>query len=86
MKPQKKSLTAPKTGRFTPPGSSLQPSISQGTWNLMREMEAKEWLNRFREKLHDHGPRDARLWWAKTIADIDAVVKNKLRSNCSGRH
>ena len=73
MKPQKKSLTKSKTDQSTRNGSLTQHFTSQGIWNLMRETEALEWLERYREKAYEHGKNEARRWWIKTIMDIERI-------------
>ena len=39
----------------------------------MREMEAHEWLDRYREKAYESGKNEARRWWTKTIMDIERI-------------
>ena len=36
----------------------------------MREMEAKEWINRFQIKRQTQGFGNAKVWWEETFDDI----------------
>jgi hypothetical protein len=36
----------------------------------MREMEAKEWINRFQIKRQTQGLGNAKVWWEETLDDI----------------
>lgn len=36
----------------------------------MREMEAKEWINRFQIKWQTQGLGNAKVWWEETFDDI----------------
>ena len=36
----------------------------------MREMEAKEWINRFQIKRQTQGLGNAKVWWEETFDDI----------------
>lgn len=96
MRQQKKSLTAAVKDKITQNGLLTQPSTSQEIYNLMRETEAMDWLDRYREKAYEHGKTAARLWWLKTISDIERIrgkeaaddlrnrmnrIQNDLRSN-----
>jgi hypothetical protein len=36
----------------------------------MREMEAKEWINRFQTKRQTQGLGNAKVWWEETFDDI----------------
>lgn len=73
MRQQKKSLTAAAKDKTTQNGLLTQPSTSQEIYNLMRETEAMDWLERYREKAYEHGKTAARLWWLKTISDIERI-------------
>jgi len=39
----------------------------------MREAEAMEWIDRYRERAYEHGKTEARRWWIKTISDIERI-------------
>lgn len=39
--------------------------------NHMRNLEAKEWLRRYKDKVNALGIYDARQWWRDVIADIE---------------
>lgn len=47
--------------------SSSERSSLQET---MREMEAKEWINRFQTKRQTQGLGNAKVWWEETFDDI----------------
>ena len=59
------------------------------TWSQedLRNSEAREWLRRYKKKLNDLGPYDARQWWKQTITAIakirgqDAADDLKSRMN-----
>ena len=36
----------------------------------MKEMEAKEWINRFQTKRQTQGFGNAKVWWEETLDDI----------------
>ena len=36
----------------------------------MREMEAREWINRFQTKRQTQGLGNAKVWWEETFDDI----------------
>ena len=56
-----------------PKSKSRKPSSSREILELMKEMEAREWMDRFREKAYEHGKNEARRWWIKTIMDIERI-------------
>jgi hypothetical protein len=37
---------------------------------IMRNMEAREWINRYRKKMLEEGKGEAQYWWQQTLADI----------------
>jgi hypothetical protein len=39
----------------------------------MRQMEAREWLRRYRMKAGREGAAAARAWWAVVIGDIEKI-------------
>ena len=36
----------------------------------MRELEAREWIKRFKKKALEEGGGEAQYWWQQTLADI----------------
>jgi hypothetical protein len=73
MKPQKESLIALRMATSTPNGSLIQHYTSQEIWNLMREAESLEWVQRYKAKIKSVGKLEARRWWIKTITDIERI-------------
>jgi hypothetical protein len=53
----------------------------------MRNCEARDWIRRYREKMKEVGPNEARRWWDRTIEHIarlrgqDAADDLKNRMN-----
>ena len=53
----------------------------------MRECEAREWMDRYRQKVKEVGVNSARSWWDKVLYDIrrirgdDAVLDLRQRMN-----
>lgn len=58
-----KAAPARRTGSFTP-------SISPETLNYMRDCEAREWMQRYRQKVSMLGVLSARGWWMGVKHDI----------------
>ena len=53
------------------PTKSTKPLSPQETLEHMKNCEAIEWQDRYKNKAYEHGVNHARAWWAKTIADIE---------------
>ncbi len=68
-----KSSTGLKTGQFSQPESLMQPSGLPATLMHMRQLEAKEWIARYRTKARQVGAAEAQNWWRKTIMDIERI-------------
>lgn len=52
---------------------SRSPYSSPETLEFLRDCEAKEWIKRYREKMKEVGPNDARRWWERTIEHIERI-------------
>lgn len=52
---------------------SQKPFISPETLEHMRNTEAAEWVMRYREKMKEVGPNEARRWWERTIEHIERI-------------
>jgi hypothetical protein len=66
MKPQQSSTEPEK-------GNSLANMSSSERLNLreiMKEMEAREWIKRYRKKMMEEGRGEAQYWWQLTLEDI----------------
>jgi len=53
--------------------SNLATLSSQERLNLretMKELEAKEWIKRFKKKSLEEGRGEAHYWWQQTLLDI----------------
>ena len=62
------SLTAPAKG------GNLANLSSQELWSLretMNQMEAKEWIRRYKKKAMEEGKLEAFHWWQETLEDIE---------------
>ena len=74
---------------------SQKPFTSLATLDHMKNCEAREWLEKYREKVYEHGATEAKRWWNKTIFDIERIrgkdaandlrtrmnrIKNEIRS------
>jgi hypothetical protein len=64
---QQQSLIEPEKVNNLALLSSLERLSLQET---MREMEAKEWINRFQTKWQTQGLGNAKVWWEVTLDDI----------------
>ena len=51
-------------------GESSSSSERSSLRETMREMEAKEWINRFQTKRQTQGLGNAKVWWEVTLDDI----------------
>ena len=66
---------------------SQKPSISPETLEHMRSTEAQEWIVRYRTKMKEVGPNEARRWWERTIEHIgrlrgkEAAIDLRVRMN-----
>lgn len=58
---------------LTQESSSKQPYGSRATLTHMRRCEAREWLERYRDKAKTDGAAQANFWWRKTIMDIERI-------------
>ena len=73
MTKQNASSTELKPESTTQPQSSIEPCSSQETLTMMRRMEAREWIRRYREKVKTDGQMQARGWWDGVIGDIEKI-------------
>jgi hypothetical protein len=67
MNEQTKSLTEPAKG------GNLANLSSSELWSLretMNQTEAREWIQRYKKKIREHGKSEAFAWWQSTLADI----------------
>jgi len=54
-------------------GNSLANMSSSERLNLreiMKEMEAREWIKRYRKKMMEEGRGEAQYWWQQVLEDI----------------
>ncbi len=66
MKPTKSLIGSEKA-------NNLATLSSQERLNLretMKELEAKEWIKRFKKKSLEEGRGEAHYWWQQTLLDI----------------
>ena len=68
-----------------PKSKSRKPSSQREILELMKEMEAREWMDRFREKAYEHGMNHARNWWAKVLYDIRRIRGEKAADELRDR-
>ena len=71
MNKRNESSTESEMVQPTPADSWTTPYTSLETLTLMRKLEAREWLSRYRQKTKDVGPMLARTWWNDVIGDIE---------------
>lgn len=38
-----------------------------------KDSEAREWVNRSRNKVKEAGKKEAALWWSKVVLDIERI-------------
>ena len=68
-----------------PKSKSRKPSSQREILELMKEMEAREWMDRFREKAYEHGVNHARSWWDKVLYDIRRIRGEKAAEELRDR-
>jgi hypothetical protein len=68
-----------------PKSKSRKPSSSQETLEMMKQAEALEWMDRYREKAYEHGMNHARTWWAKVLYDIRRIRGEKAADELRDR-
>jgi len=66
MKQQQSLIELEKANNLARLSSSERLSLQE----TMREMEAKEWINRFQIKKLTQGLGNAKVWWEETLDDI----------------
>jgi hypothetical protein len=67
MNEQIKSLIEPvKGGNLANLSSSEHLSLRE----TMSQAEAREWIQRYKKKMLEHGRSEAFAWWQSTLADI----------------
>ena len=67
MNEQTKSLTEPeKAGNLANLSSSERLNLRE----TMNQAEAREWIQRYKKRILEHGRREAFVWWQNTLADI----------------
>ena len=67
MNEQTKSLIEPVKGGNLANLSSLEHLNLRET---MSQAEAREWIQRYKKKMLEHGRGEAFAWWQSTLADI----------------
>jgi len=67
MNKQTKSLTEPEKAGNLANLSSLERLNLQETMN---QAEAREWIQRYKKRMLEHGRGEAFAWWQSTLADI----------------
>jgi len=67
MNKQTKSLTEPEKAGNLANLSSLERLNLQET---MSQAEAREWIQRYKKRMLEHGRGEAFAWWQSTLADI----------------
>jgi hypothetical protein len=67
MNKQTKSLTEPEKAGNLANLSSLERLNLQETMN---QAEAREWIQRYKKRMLEHGRGEAFAWWQTTLADI----------------
>ena len=67
MNEQTKSLTEPvKVGNLANLSSLKRLNLRE----TMNQAEAREWIQRYKKRMLEHGRREAFVWWQNTLADI----------------
>lgn len=67
MNEQPKSLTEPeKVGNLANLSSSERLNLRE----TMNQAEAREWIQRYKKRILEHGRKEAFVWWQNTLADI----------------
>lgn len=66
MKPQQ-SLTEPEKGNSL---ANMSSSERLNLREIMKEMEAREWIKRYRKKMMEEGRGEAQYWWQQVLEDI----------------
>ena len=66
MKQQQSLIEPEKVNNLARLSSSERSSLRE----TMREMEAREWINRFQTKRQTQGFGNAKVWWEVTLDDI----------------
>jgi hypothetical protein len=67
MNEQTKSLIEPvKAGNLANLSSSEHLNLRE----TMSQAEAREWIQRYKKKMLEHGRGEAFAWWQSTLADI----------------
>ena len=64
---------------------SPKPSSSQEILEYMKECEARDWMDRYREKAYEHGANHARAWWDKVLYDIRRIRGEKAAQELRDR-
>jgi hypothetical protein len=67
MNEQTKSLTEPEKGGNL---ANLSSSERLNLRETMNQAEAREWIQRYKKRILEHGKREAFVWWQNTLADI----------------
>jgi hypothetical protein len=66
MKQQQSLIEPEKVNNLARLSSSERSSLRE----IMKEMEAREWINRFQIKRQTQGFGNAKVWWEETFDDI----------------
>ena len=64
---QTQSLADSKTAKNLANLSSEQRLLMQET---LLQMEAKDWIKRYRKKIREEGKAEASAWWLQTLSDV----------------
>jgi hypothetical protein len=67
MSKQTKSLTEPVKGGNL---ANLSSSALLNLRETMNQAEAREWIQRYKKRMLEHGRREAFVWWQNTLEDI----------------
>ena len=67
MNKQIKSLTELKKGGNL---ANLSSSALLNLRETMNQAEAREWIQRYKKKMLEHGKKEAFVWWQNTLEDI----------------
>ena len=73
MKPPRKSLTKRKKVSSTPYSWSVKHSPLSKDYDLIRNLEVKEWRARRKKKVGEVGLEAAQLWWEGVKNDIERI-------------
>lgn len=73
MMKHKESLIESEMESTTQEKSWTSPYASPEILKVMRRLEAREWIARWRQKAQTDGASSSNAWWRKTILDIERI-------------